>query len=220
MPRQPRPLADGKTPCFRREGVVGYTLVALAQPSRISRASSARPVRRYHVSHLRREPMNRPPWHWRWLVGGALFLSGCAIATPHLNISQWPVSKRAMYYRDPAPYRLAVLPLVDERPLEERQGKRPAGFFLLVWNRRVGDYVTGDYIYGGSISQQLTDQLSTYLQSAHVFAEVIQAALPSPQPSSQADADNVQRVAREQVVDYVLGVAVEHFYGSQHQHTS
>lgn len=157
------------------------------------------------------------------LFCGALVLSlalvGCAIKTTHLNISQWPVAKRAMYYQDPLPYRLAVLPLMDERPVEERTGKRPGGMFLLVWNKRVGDYVTGDHVFGQEVPRRLTDQLAEYLRQTHVFAEIVPFALPS-QPSDRASAERIQQLAREQVVDYVLGGAVEHFYGSQHQQTS
>lgn len=150
----------------------------------------------------------------------SLGLSGCAIATSHLNISQWPVTTYAMYYRDPAPYRLAVLPLVDQRPGQEREGQRPRGMFLLLWNRRVGDYYTGDQIFGGNVAAQLSQQLSAYLTSTHAFAEVIPIpASSAPQGSSISPAD-ILALRQAHMVDYVLQGQVQHFFGSQTQHTS
>ena len=135
-------------------------------------------------------------------------LSGCSISTPHTNLRTWPVAHRAMYYRDPTPIRLGVLPLLERRPANERNGQRPRGIFLLLWNRRVGDYYTGDHIFGGDVPAQLTAQLIEYLRAANAFAAVVPtflapaAAAPGPPP------------------DYLLGGELEHFFGSQSQHTS
>lgn len=155
---------------------------------------------------------------WLLLFCASLALSGCSIKTTHLQINEWPIAKRAMYYQEPSPYRVAVLPLADERPSEERDGTRPRGLFLLLWNRRIGDYVTGDRVFGQDVPGQLTGQLTTYLQSANVFAQLVPAS--SPQPSDRVDAAQIRRLGQQEVVDYVLGGAIEHFYGSQHQHTS
>jgi len=150
------------------------------------------------------------------LLLAALSLSGCAIKTPHLAISQWPVTSRALYYNEPAPYRLGVLPLVDQRPVQERKGQRPQGVFLLLWNRRTGDYYTSDQIFGDQVAEQLSRQLAKYLQVANTFTHVTPvSSLPrgfSP--------ESLQDVAREHEVDYLLGGDVRHFFGSQHQHFS
>ncbi len=148
----------------------------------------------------------------------ALSLFGCAIATPHMPISQWPVTKRAMYYREAAPYRVAVLPLVDQRPAEERRGKRPAGLFLLLWNRRKGDYTTGDRVFGGAIATDVSQQLASYLQAANVFAQVVHVASPGG-AAAQADPMVLRQIAQEHAADYLLSGELQHFFGSQYQHT-
>ena len=135
-------------------------------------------------------------------------LSGCSISTPYTNLKTWPMAHQAMYYRDPAPLHLGVLPLLERRPANERNGQRPRGIFLLLWNRRVGDYYTGDYIFGGDVPTQLTAQLIEYLRAANVFASVVPLSashdVAAPSPS----------------MDYLLGGELQHFFGSQSQHTS
>ena len=154
------------------------------------------------------------------LAGGmALMLSGCAIHTPYTNISQWPVARDASYYHEPAPYRIGVLPLTDQRPAEERTGKQPHGVFLILWNRRIGDYYTGDRLFGGNVAQQLSDRLTEYLHSSNVFAQTIPIAT-TPQGFDPSDSAAVSRLGLEQVVDYLLGGELQHFFGSQSQHTS
>jgi hypothetical protein len=144
-------------------------------------------------------------------------LSGCAIKTSPVAIRDWPVAKRAAYYADPLPYRLAVYPLTDERPRPEREGRKPAGVFLAVWNRRVGDYTTGDSAFGGGVAQQLSEQLAAYLKNTNAFAEVMPVNVPA---GSELTTPRIQALGREHVIDYVITGAVEHFHGGQHQHTS
>lgn len=147
-------------------------------------------------------------------VVAAMGLSGCAIHTPPVNISRWPLSSRAMYYRDALPYRVLVASLADERPANERQGRRAPGMFLLVWNRRVGDYYTGDRLFGGEVGVQLAQQLAGYLQAANVFMEVRYV------PESPRNPDTIRQVSRPHAADYVLTGELQHFFGSQHQHLS
>jgi hypothetical protein len=151
-------------------------------------------------------------------VLAALGLSSCAIATPHTNISRWPVAAKAMYYRDPAPYRLGVLLLADRRPAVERNGQRPTGIFLVLWNRRVGDYYTNDQVFGGQVAHRLTEQLMEYLAASHAFAEAI--FIVPPQELRLDDPLSVSRAGREQVVDILLHGELRHFFGSQYQHVS
>ena len=145
-------------------------------------------------------------------------LTGCSIKTPYINARQWPTTKGATYYRDVSPFRVGVLPLVDQRPIHEQHGKRPGGTFLLLWNRRVGDYYTGDHVFGGQVPVALTGQVIEYLQASHVFVE----ALPvTPSDAfNPAIAEHVSRVGRDAVVDYLLRGEIQHFFGSQSQHTS
>lgn len=162
--------------------------------------------------------MNRAP-----CPGGALLilltLPGCAIQTPYLNISQWPVTKRAMYYNQPLPYRIAVLSFLDQRPPEEREGRRAPAMFLLVWNRRVGDYYTGDLVFGGDVAAHLSRQLAAYLEAANAFAHV--QYVPRPlDATALPDATHLQQLAHHSQADYLLAGELEHFFGSQHQELS
>ena len=146
-------------------------------------------------------------------------LAGCAIKTPYLNISDWPVERRAMYYQNPAPVRIGVLPLIDRRPAREQEGQRPGGVFLLLWNRRAGDYYTSDRVFGGQVAERLTDQLIAYLTASHAFAQVIRLPV-SADDAARASRDDLSRWGREQVVDFIVGGDLDHFFGSQTQHAS
>ncbi len=150
-------------------------------------------------------------------AAGLAVCAGCAISTPHMNIRQWPGAARAGYYHEPAPVRVGVLPLVDQRPAVEHSGKRPTGMFLLLWNRRVGDYYTGDRVFGGEVTSQLTDQLVQYLKAGNVFADVVRVQPPTD--FNPADPTSVSTMGRSNVVHYLLRGEVQHFYGSQTQHT-
>lgn len=136
-----------------------------------------------------------------------LVTSGCAIKTPHLPISQFPTHQKAMYFSKSLPYRVTVLPFKDFRPEEERRGKKASATFLLLWNKRTGDYYTGDRIFGQEVPQQLSEQFAQYLRASNLFAEVVS-------PSEAAHGDSPTNA------DFLLGGELQHFYGSQHQNFS
>ena len=145
--------------------------------------------------------------------------TGCAIQTPHLAITQFPVERQAIYFRDPHPYHLLVLPLSDQRPAEERQGKQAPAMFLVLWNRRVGDYATGDHVFGEHVSRQLSEQVARYLHASNLFADV--TALPAVSSGGQeTSASALRRLGAEHGADFLLGGELQHFYGSQHQQFS
>ena len=153
------------------------------------------------------------------LVFLSLTLTGCAIVTPPVNITTWPLTKQAMYFRSPAPYRLAVLPLSDQRPAQERSGQRAPALFLLLWNRRVGDYFTGDQLFKGEVATQLSRQLADYLQATNAFTEVVYVP-SSPHDFIPSDSNSIRQIGQPYAADYLLGVELQHFFGSQHQHFS
>ena len=124
-----------------------------------------------------------------------------------------------MYFREAAPYRVAVLPLLDRRPPLEHQGQRPSIMFLLVWNRRIGDYYTSDLAFGGQVGEQLAKQLAAYLKTANVFTQVDYMSLPV-QEGETVSPSSLQSLDQGQRPDYLLGGELHHFFGSQHQHFS
>lgn len=145
--------------------------------------------------------------------------TGCAIQTAHLPIQRWPVEDKAAYYAEASPCRILVLPLIDRRPAVERDGQRPRAVFLLVWNRRVGDYYTSDLVFGRDVGAQLAGRLAAYLRSAHAFRDVTLSSSLS-KDFQVIDASTLQRVDKNDGVDYVLGGELQHFFGSQHQQFS
>jgi len=145
-------------------------------------------------------------------------LAGCSIKTPYVNVSQWPVEQRVAYYNSPSSLRIGVLPLVDHRPIQEQDGQRPRGLFLLVWNRRVGDYYTGNHIFGGQVASRLTDRLVSGLKAANAVAEIVPIVAPSD--FNPNNAQQVSRLGQQEAVDYLVYGELEHFFGSQSQHTS
>lgn len=162
----------------------------------------------------------KPLYQRRWVCALlASSVTGCAIQTPHLAIRNWPVSQRAMYYHEAEPYRLVVLPLTDQRPPHERSGQRAPGMFLLVWNRRVGDYYTGDRVFGGEVTGQLSTQLAVYLQAANTFTHVV--TIPAvPGAVDFANSASVRQLGDGHAADLLLRGELRHFFGSQHQHFS
>lgn len=144
----------------------------------------------------------------------ATVVSGCAITTPHLAMAQWPMSQRAMYYQTALPYRIVVLPFIDQRPVHERRGQKARGSFLLLWNTRKGDYYTSDLVFGGEVGKQLGQQLANYLESANAFTTI--SYLPD-ESLGFSDAEAIKRLGQSRKVDYVLGGELRHFFGSQNQ---
>ena len=153
------------------------------------------------------------------VLGIGALLTGCSIKIPYMNISQWPTGQYVAYYGEPVPHRIGVLPLEDHRPAHEQTGQKPRGLFLLLWNRRVGDYYTGDRMFGGRVAAQLTDQLIGHMETSHAFADVMLVS-GLPAGFNPDNADSVSQVGRDLVVDYLLRGEIAHFFGSQSQHTS
>lgn len=132
-----------------------------------------------------------------------LFLvAGCSINTPYVNVSQWPVEQHVMYYNNPLPLRIGVLPLVDHRPVQEQDGQHPRGTFLLLWNRRVGDYYTGNHIFGGQVASRLTNRLVVGLKAANIYAQIVPVA--APPDFNPNNAEQVSRLGKQEVVDYLV----------------
>ena len=151
---------------------------------------------------------------WLHLICAGVYVTGCAINIPRSSVTQWPIQQRAMYYHQPLPHRVVVVSLLDQRPINERKGKKAPGMFLLFWNRRIGDYYTSDQAFGDNVSTQLTQQLALYLKSANVFQDI------THEPTSEfleIPPVRVQQLAKTHGVDYVLGGELEHFFGTQHQ---
>jgi hypothetical protein len=91
--------------------------------------------------------------------------------------------------------------------------------FLLLWNRRVGGYYTGDHLFGDDVGVQLSRQLADYLKAANVFVDVAHLSA-LPQEFNYLNPADLQALGQTQRADYLLGGELQHFFGSQHQHFS
>lgn len=109
---------------------------------------------------------------------------------------------------------LALIPLIDRRPAEEIKGKKPKGVFLLVWNQRIGDYVTSNKSFLEPHQEGMADRLAAAISRTNCFYEVktVNAKLPN-----QPTPDDFLPVLAEEKVRYVLVGEIQHFYGKQHQ---
>ncbi len=65
-------------------------------------------------------------------------LAGCSVASPPVRLLTESPPRAA------GEAALGVVPLSDLRPAEQRTGKKPSLVPLLLWNQRIGHWVTGD----------------------------------------------------------------------------
>lgn len=112
----------------------------------------------------------------------------------------------ALYQQDvsAAKPRIGVLPLVDARPEVQHLGQSPRLIPLLVWNQRIGAYVTGDEDFTDSVPEAVTKTVARALQSSFGEAAVL---------SGDPDAD----AACASGLAYVASGTIEEFYGTRYQ---
>ncbi|MGH9388972.1 MAG: hypothetical protein ACRD1Z_05100, partial [Vicinamibacteria bacterium] len=110
--------------------------------------------------------------------------------------------------------RLGILAFTDERPEEERKGRRPRGYYLLVWNSRIGTYVTGDKNFHDNVSSDITNETLSLLRTSNLYSDVREIDASGRDPFSS---EQMRRLAEEQGVDYILRAQIKHFHGRQYQ---
>ncbi len=82
-------------------------------------------------------------------IGGA----GCAV--PNAPVALYPPSPTT----HPSFTDVGVMRFQDLRPKEQREGKRPRLVPLIVWNQRIGDYVTGEEAFTNA-AEQIRDTIA------------------------------------------------------------
>ncbi len=134
-----------------------------------------------------------------WLWSLALGLAGCVVPNPPLALHRPEVAA--------APPELALIRLEDARPAVQRVGQVPSLLPLVVWNSRIGDYVTGDDAFaddvGAAVSRALAEALSDQLGPARMFAA-----------GTEPDAACTAAGAR-----YVAHGTIHHMYATRRQHS-
>lgn len=125
--------------------------------------------------------------------------SGCAVSTP-------PVKLYAAV-SSPASATIGVTPLVDRRPDAEHRGKSPYLIPLLIWNQRIGDYITSDGAFLDDPAEATTRGVATALSGGRFGP----ARLLKPTDLSPDDA------CQDAEVRYVASGELQHLYGTLHQ---
>lgn len=144
-----------------------------------------------------------------------LVFSGCALKAQQANLFE---ANKAGHFLcgDASAKKLGIASFFDSRPAVERTGKKANGTYLLLWNQRKGDYVTGDKDFTDLSPQKFAALSNGYISRSNCFVEskVLGSALPL-QPSSS---DLLVAMAKDKV-DYVLTGEIKHLYGTQYQNT-
>lgn len=144
-----------------------------------------------------------------------LVFASCALKTKQANLFE---GNKAGHFLcgDASAKKLGVAAFFDSRPKVERTGKKANGTYLLLWNQRKGDYVTGDKDFTDFSPRKFAELSSQYIAKSNCFieAKVLGTSLP-PQPSSS---DFLVALANDKV-DYVLTGDIQHLYGTQYQNS-
>jgi hypothetical protein len=146
----------------------------------------------------------------RALLAGivSLALSGCALKVP-------PVSLQLKHSSDPGeasieavPAALYVAEFEDQRPEPEREGRKPRGWYLYLWNSRIGTYITGDEDFTAPVPQAAAAAVADALRASGRFRAVAMLE-PSDAPLESAEGDGA--------AEYLLRGQILHLYGTQYQ---
>jgi hypothetical protein len=109
---------------------------------------------------------------------------------------------------------VGIAPLIDERPLAEKAGGKPHGIFLLLWNQRIGNYVSGSKDFLDPVEVAMPEQIGRSISRSNCFIQT--KVLKSPLRGQPTPEDLLLTFAKEQV-RYVLISELKHFYGEQRQ---
>ena len=143
-----------------------------------------------------------------------LFLSsGCAMKTQKVNLAA-DTPPQVMVCYDALQKTIGVTPVSDNRPAIEKTGDKPHGIYLLLWNQRIGNYISGDKDFNDSLNAILPDQIGRAISRTNCFyqTKILEAKVP-PQPT----AEDLLVILGKEKVQYVLTAQVKHLYGQQRQ---
>lgn len=90
-----------------------------------------------------------------WLLLTLALLVGCAVKFQPVSLNE------GLSAKDPRLATIGVLPLQDRRPEEQHAGKKPVLIPLLIWNQRIGDYVTGENAFDDDVAASVTRRTAT-----------------------------------------------------------
>lgn len=141
-------------------------------------------------------------------------IMGCAIS-PHRVAIFSPSKPEVLMCYDALQTSVGVAPLVDHRAAFQKAGAKPRGLYLLLWNQRIGDYVTSDKDFlDASMLSAMSEQIGYHLSKTNCFFET--KALTAEVPL-QPSPERLLVVLAKEKVRYVLTGELKHFYGKQPQ---
>lgn len=146
----------------------------------------------------------------------AFTVTGCAVTPEKISATSSSQPMEVLLCGDALQQTLGIAPIIDNRPEFEKTGQKPKGVFLGVWNQRIGNYVTSDKDFGGDASKTVTQEITKAIEKSNCFFEVKGI---EEQLYSQPSAEDLLVVFAKTKIRYVLVVELEHFYGTQHQHS-
>jgi len=89
-----------------------------------------------------------------WLLLIVTVLVGCAVKSPPVSLDE------RVFAAEDRVATIGVLPLQDRRPEEQHAGKKPVLIPLLIWNQRIGDYVTGEGAFTDDVVVSVTNRMA------------------------------------------------------------
>ncbi len=105
---------------------------------------------------------------------------------------------------------------IAKRPEYEKTGQKPKGVYLGVWNQRIGDYTTSEQDFGGEVLKDVSDVFRNAIEKSNCFFEV---KTVEEKISSQPGPEELLVAFSKTRARYILTGELEHFYGTQHQHS-
>ncbi|MGH0031556.1 MAG: hypothetical protein ACQGVC_17320 [Myxococcota bacterium] len=132
----------------------------------------------------------------------ALPLAGCLVPIPEVSLEAPGAAGAGL------PDSLGVVEFSDRRPREQRRGKTPWLIPLIVWNQRMGRYVTGSKHFGGDVPRTVSAAVADALSGWRFGrGRVIEAA----------DDAGVADYCADETLSYVATGEIHHLYGAVRQ---
>ena len=101
------------------------------------------------------------------LALSGILLGGCALESPpvtlHAGVSPTATSKTT----------IGVVPFEDVRPDNQRQGEAPNLIPLLVWNQRIGNYMTGTGSFTDEVSRAVTQAAADSISGKGIGTAIV-----------------------------------------------
>ena len=132
----------------------------------------------------------------------SLATTGCLVHIPNVDLVT-PTARHAQL-----PDTLGVMPFEDMRPREQHRGKTPWLIPLIIWNQRIGRYVTSSEHFGGDVSGSVTRAVADALSGWRYG----RARMLEHDPDATPDGH-----CRRDELGYVASGEIHHLYGAVRQ---